>query len=940
MFKRSVSPNQKFKQRKHQKFELNNGVYEGDILNYRKDGVGMFIHDEGSVYFGGFYQDNFHGEGVILFRQGGILYGQFQRGKVNGFGCLQLKETFVVGYFSQSIMNGRIYLFNSLSKVWKFCEYQQGKKIREIQEETVEDIKQLPSFLIKDQLTSAKFINFLDLQIEQIFKKDINSSLSLLECEQNPKQKYVGYIDKQGNLNGLGCIFTSDLLQMCGSYEEGKIQGLGRTLHENGDIYDGYYRKDQMEGQGIYYTYQTNTYIYAYFKRNECIKVIKGDQDYPNQLIKKMKQKIHEKSAEYLDGSLNFKGIGMSLEQIIKSIKEDVIMNARRQKNQFFDVSRCDVVEDEDQILKKADFIQQEQSSRTSYRKSSNGSVNNVGAKFQIYNQSTNKMINVQPFNNIVQSYIQDDSNSIIEPQDSPIRPSTSQSRSTQKSQKIFTQNGQSRSPVYDRLLSSRYQKEVLTQSQRQIKSIEINNNNNNQQNLTDRTSANPRTSFNENLYNQNNSIQLQKTQNSNKNQNISIKKLIGSQLIQSQSMTDPQKKTHLIYENPENNYSMLNQSSLNLQSPLKSQIIKSKIFNNQSPLKNSLYVNQLTSSASQRNLTFSPQKPLDKSMNYHQTSLQMNGNQMNQHNQSPQNNQKSVTMSPSRQMMQNSNVGRKYSPIFKDRPQSSLMLSTIIEVQNSNLTQDSQLKQNINPQQSLNQSNFLPKKREIFGSNRDLSAPILNSRIETPKLNSTIFLERKESPIKSQKFSENETNMQQQQLQQQQQHSEKLKMQIGQQKYYSPSFNPQSVTLGDLIKKQQNAVIKYSPNRNSLNNSLNNSFLNSQRQSSIFNQENRPNYSEYGLSSQRLQPNPFVPSQNLQITRDQSPPSPLKFQKTKIFQDHSQPINRSQNFNLNISFQDQNQDQQSLNQPQKSPSYVPLAFKTSKFVVPNQLHL
>ncbi|EWS71056.1 hypothetical protein TTHERM_001000210 (macronuclear) [Tetrahymena thermophila SB210] len=934
MFKRSVSPNQKVKQRKHYRCELNNGVYEGDILQYRKDGIGMFIHDEGSVYFGGFYQDNFHGEGVILFKQGGIFYGQFQRGKVNGIGCLQLKESFVVGYFSQSIMNGRVYLFNSSSRVWKFCEYQQGKKIREIQEETVEDIRQLPSFLIKDQQASAKFINFLDLQIEQIFKKDVNNSLSLLECEQNPRQKYVGYIDKQGNLNGLGCIFTNDLLQMCGSYEEGKIQGLGRTLHDNGDIYDGYFRRDQMEGQGIYYTYQTNTYIYAYFKRNECIKVIKGDQDYPTQLIRKMKQKIHEKSAEYLDGSINFKGININLEYIVKSIKEDMIMNAKRQRNQFFDISRCDAIEDEDQILKKADFIQQEQSSIASYRKSSNGSNNTAGAKFQIYNQNTNKMIKVQPFTNMVQSQIQDDSNliqnTINEPQDSPIRPSTSQSKSNQKNSKIFTQSRQSRSPVYDRLLSSSYQKEVLSQSQRLIKSIE---NSNSLQNLTDRTSANPRTSFNENLYNQNTSTYFNQSQNSSNNQNISIKKLINSQLIENKSMTDNQIKMQLLYDNPENNNSTFIQSQSNLQSPLKSQVIKSKIFG-QSPLKNSQQINQSTNSLYQRNLIFSPQKSLDKSMSNHKISQQINGNQSVQQNQSPQNIQKSIMMSPSRQTMQNSKMTRKYSPIFQDCSQSSFRLSTIREMQNSSTILDSQQQQqNINSQQQLNQSKFQQKKRDIFTSNRDLSAPILNSRIETPKLNSSIFIERKESPSRLYQQIDNEANLKQQQ------HSEKLKMQIGQQKYYSPSFNPQSLTLGELIKKQQNSVIRYSPNRNSQNNSLNNSYINSQRQSSIFNQENRPNYSEYGLSSQRFQPNPFVQSQYEQISRDQSPPSPLKFQKTRIFQEISQPIKRSQNFNLNISFQDQNQDQQFVNQTSKSPSQAPLAFKTSKFVA-NQLNL
>jgi hypothetical protein len=43
--------------RSHYFCELVNGLYEGDALHYKKDGIGMLIHDEGSVYLGGFSQD-------------------------------------------------------------------------------------------------------------------------------------------------------------------------------------------------------------------------------------------------------------------------------------------------------------------------------------------------------------------------------------------------------------------------------------------------------------------------------------------------------------------------------------------------------------------------------------------------------------------------------------------------------------------------------------------------------------------------------------------------------------------------------------------------------------------------------------------------------------------------------------------------------------------
>lgn len=61
---------------------------------------------------------------------------------------------------------------------------------------------------------------------------------------------------------------------MSGSYEDGKIHGFGRISHANGDIYEGFFRKDEMEGQGIYYTKIHDSFVHAIFKRNECFKVL------------------------------------------------------------------------------------------------------------------------------------------------------------------------------------------------------------------------------------------------------------------------------------------------------------------------------------------------------------------------------------------------------------------------------------------------------------------------------------------------------------------------------------------------------------------------------------------------------------------------------------------------------------------------------------------
>lgn len=45
----------------------NNAAYEGEIVNKKPNGKGIFIFESGETYFGDFVEGSFHGSGTYIF---------------------------------------------------------------------------------------------------------------------------------------------------------------------------------------------------------------------------------------------------------------------------------------------------------------------------------------------------------------------------------------------------------------------------------------------------------------------------------------------------------------------------------------------------------------------------------------------------------------------------------------------------------------------------------------------------------------------------------------------------------------------------------------------------------------------------------------------------------------------------------------------------------
>lgn len=69
-------------------FLLKNGeTYKGEISYWRKEGYGIQVYKNGSVYIGFFKEGKFEGEGAFLFNDSHDCYfGNFKNGKIEGLG--------------------------------------------------------------------------------------------------------------------------------------------------------------------------------------------------------------------------------------------------------------------------------------------------------------------------------------------------------------------------------------------------------------------------------------------------------------------------------------------------------------------------------------------------------------------------------------------------------------------------------------------------------------------------------------------------------------------------------------------------------------------------------------------------------------------------------------------------------------------------------------
>lgn len=181
-------------------------IYSGNWnYNGKKEGFGINIRPDGSLYKGYWENDHITRYGTYIDVQGNYYQGELKNGVACGSGVLYMKEKFkYTGNFDNDVQNGI------------------GK------EENYED----------------------NTIYEGEYKDGIKEGVGKLAF---PDGSYYEGEFKGGEMNGKGTLKFPDNREYKGEFKDGKMDGKGVFKWENGNMYKGDYLNGQKHGYGTFY---------------------------------------------------------------------------------------------------------------------------------------------------------------------------------------------------------------------------------------------------------------------------------------------------------------------------------------------------------------------------------------------------------------------------------------------------------------------------------------------------------------------------------------------------------------------------------------------------------------------------------------------------------------------------------------------------------------
>ncbi|KAL4468123.1 hypothetical protein ABPG72_019127, partial [Tetrahymena utriculariae] len=290
---KSDQRNQQLK--KNYRYDFKNGIFEGNVVQYKRQGFGMAILDDGYIYIGYWHNDKVHGKALIFLPNIGVILANFSKGMQVGIQVVKLykfpNEYFCVNIKDHLKVPKEVVIFSKHTNksVQTSIKNERQIEFKDIilSKEQEELIQQLDSF-------SMQFSN--DFQITKSFSID------------GQKQIKLGFVGgNHSRLNGLGLIIEQESYKIVkqGLFEEDKLEGVGKIVMLNDDVYEGIFKNNQIDGKGFYFTAKTNSYIQGIFKKDVCKEFIQDGLEYPLSQIKKFKLQIHECSINFYSSSFS-----------------------------------------------------------------------------------------------------------------------------------------------------------------------------------------------------------------------------------------------------------------------------------------------------------------------------------------------------------------------------------------------------------------------------------------------------------------------------------------------------------------------------------------------------------------------------------------------------------------------------------------------------------
>ncbi|CAD8138736.1 unnamed protein product [Paramecium pentaurelia] len=210
--------------------EFQNGIYQGQtVQNKYKQGLGVYLWEDGCAYYGEWKSDEIDGLGIFFIPPKTQIIGHFKKAQING-NCIL--STCRGTYYGQWIKGQPVdFITAKLQNLEMNIYFQNGKPIKN-------ERKQIPKFeipILKNKINDQNAIQQLELENGIFYgitsKNQLNQMIP----------------------NGLGIFISFDRLLLCsGQFKDGFLHGIGRLQNQTGDTYTGYFENGEYNGRGIY----------------------------------------------------------------------------------------------------------------------------------------------------------------------------------------------------------------------------------------------------------------------------------------------------------------------------------------------------------------------------------------------------------------------------------------------------------------------------------------------------------------------------------------------------------------------------------------------------------------------------------------------------------------------------------------------------------------
>ncbi|CAD8135182.1 unnamed protein product [Paramecium octaurelia] len=210
--------------------EFKDGIYQGQTLQSRyKQGIGVYLWENGSAYFGEWKSDQIDGNGILFLPPKTTIQGQFNSAKLHGNSLIQTRQAKYYGKWLNGLPNGNMTAHFKQGEVT--ITFQDGKPTRGLsQREQSCEIPNLKTVQCYNS-TALQTIDWLEGTFYGVTGKNAANKVAP---------------------NGLGVFVPKNGLFQCGQFKDGVLNGLGRLQQPSGEVYQGFFENGKYHGRGIY----------------------------------------------------------------------------------------------------------------------------------------------------------------------------------------------------------------------------------------------------------------------------------------------------------------------------------------------------------------------------------------------------------------------------------------------------------------------------------------------------------------------------------------------------------------------------------------------------------------------------------------------------------------------------------------------------------------